>query len=86
MDAILSSLSEPLLQLVEDQLSHNDDASDGELHAYFVEHGLSDAQARQALTYRTLYWCRIYREGFTPIRKGCDALHYNPHTRQFESD
>ncbi|QNM96734.1 hypothetical protein [Chitinimonas koreensis] len=84
MDPVLSSLPESLLRFVEDQLSNSDEATDEELHAHFVANGLSDAQAAQALKYRTLYWCHIYLEGFTPIRKGHEALHYNALTGQFE--
>lgn len=86
MDIILSSLSASVLGFVEDQLSNNDVSSDDELLEHFVANGLTEAQARQALTYRDLYLGRIYLEGFTPIRTGAQALRFNPHSRQFEPD
>jgi len=84
MDAILAALPASLLGLVEDQLSNNEVCSDEELFDHFFSNGLTEAQARQALTYRDLYLMHIYREGFTPILKGAQALRYNPHRRRFE--
>ncbi len=84
MDAILSSLSAEVLSLVEDQLANNDVSSDAELFEHFIQSGLDDMQAQHALSYRELYLCNIYREGFTPIRKGAQARRFNPYTRQFE--
>lgn len=84
MDPILASLSASLLRLVEDQLSNNEVSPDEELLDHFVSNGLTEAQARQALTYRDLYPMHIYLEGFTPILKGAQALRYNPYRRRFE--
>ena len=86
MDPNLASLPEPLLRLVEDQLSNNEVSSDEELLDHFVSSGLTEAQARQALVYRSRYLCNIYREGFTPILKGNEALRFNPYSRQFEPE
>jgi hypothetical protein len=66
MDTILSSLSVSLLAFVEDQLSNNDVSSDDELLEHFVASGLTEVQARHALTYRDL-----------PHRPG--RLHAGPH-------
>ena len=84
MDPILASLSEPLLRLVEDQLSNNEVSSDEELLDHFVSSGLTKAQAWQALVYRSRYLCNIYREGFTQILEGAQALRFNPYSRRFE--
>jgi hypothetical protein len=53
---------------------------------YFISNGLTEEQARQALTYRDQYLNNIYLDGFTPITAVDEALHFNPHTRQFEPD
>lgn len=84
MDPILASLSVSLLRFVEDQLSNNEVSPDEELLDHFVSNGLTEAQARQALTYRDLYSANIYLDGFTPILKGTQALRYNPYCRRFE--
>lgn len=86
MDSTLAALPASLLRFVEDQLSNNDASSDDELLDHFVANGLSEVQARQALTYRDRYLGRIYLDGFTPIRKESEALRFNPHSRQFEPD
>ncbi|MAY01378.1 MAG: hypothetical protein CMQ38_00195 [Gammaproteobacteria bacterium] len=85
MDPILTSLPESLLRLVEDQLSNNDVSPDEELLDHFICSGLTEAQARQALTYRGQYLVNIYLDGFTPIRKADKAMRFNPVSRQFES-
>lgn len=84
MDPILTSLPDSLLRLVEDQLSNNEISADGDLLEHFVESGLTEIQARRALSYRDQYLTYIYLDGFTPIRLGSEALRYNPHSRQFE--
>ncbi len=86
MDPILASLTASLLAFIEEQLSNNEVSSDEELVEHFVGNGLTEAQARQALTYREQYLSRIYLEGFTPIQKGREALHFDPHSRQFVPD
>ncbi len=86
MDILLATLPESLLRFVEDQLSNNDVSPDDELLDHFIANGLTDEQARQALTYRDRYSANIYLDGFTPIRKAGEALRLNPHTRQFEPD
>lgn len=84
MDTPLSSLSVAALGFVEDQLYNNDVSSDAELLDHFIRHDLTLIQAWQALTYRDLYLCNIYLEGFTPILKGANALRFNPYTRRYE--
>jgi hypothetical protein len=74
------------LALVEDELSNNDFASDEEMHALFVESGLTEAQATQALTYRSRYGQNIYMKGYTPILQGDEALRFDPRTAQFERE
>ncbi len=86
MDAILASLPDSLLRFVEDQLTNNEVSSDEELFDHFVSNGLTEEQARQALTYRDRYLGNLYLDGFTPICKADDALRFNPYTRQFEPD
>jgi hypothetical protein len=84
MDPILSSLSPDALRFVEDQLSNDESSPDHELFEHFVINGLTDEQARQAMTYRARYLGNIYLNGFTPIRKGAHARRYNPHSGRFE--
>lgn len=86
MDSLLAALPESLLVFVEDQLSNNDVSSDEELQEHFIACGLSEEQARHALTYRDRYRRDIYLQGFTPIRTPDAALRFNPHTRDFEPD
>lgn len=86
MDTTLSSLSASALRFVEDQLSNDDVSSNEELLEHFVSNGLTEEQARQALTYRDQYLRHIYLEGFTPILSGAQALRFNPYSRQFEPD
>lgn len=52
MDPILAALSPSLLALVEGSLSNDEVSSDEEMLAYFIDNGLTEEQARQALTYR----------------------------------
>ena len=86
MDPILASLPPDLLAYVEGQLSNDEVSSDEEMLDYFVANGLTEEQARQALTYRDPYLNHLYLDGFTPITAVDEALHFNPHTRQFEPD
>jgi len=86
MDPILAALSPSLLALVEGSLSNDEVSSDEEMLEYFISNGLTEEQARQALTYRDQYLNNIYLDGFTPITAVDEALHFNPYTRQFEPD
>ena len=86
MDPILATLPPSLLALVEGSLSNDEVSSDEEMLAYFIDNGLTEDQARQALTHRDQYLNNIYLEGFTPITSADEPLHFNPHTRQFEPD
>ena len=86
MDPILAALPASLLKLVEGSLSNDEVSSDEEMLGYFIDNGLTEEQARQALTYRDQYLNNIYLEGFTPIRKADEALRFNPATRQFKPD
>ncbi|THF64838.1 hypothetical protein E6C76_12435 [Pseudothauera nasutitermitis] len=86
MDPILTSLPPSLLAYVEVQLSNDEVSSDEEMLDDFVANGLTEEQARQALTYRDLYLNNIYLDGFTPITAADAPLHFNPYTRQFEPD
>ena len=85
MDPILAALPPSLLKLVEGSLSNDEVSSDEEMQEYFISNGLEE-QAQQALTYRDQYLNNIYLDGFTPITAVDEALHFNPHTRQFEPD
>ena len=86
MDPILATLPPSLLALVEGSLSNDEVSSDEEMLAYFIDNGLSEEQARQALTYRDQYLNTISLEGFTPITSADEPRHFNPHTRQSEPD
>ncbi|MFO1728614.1 hypothetical protein QOT36_13510 [Pseudomonas aeruginosa] len=86
MDPILAALPPALLKLVEGSLSNDEVSSDEEMLAYFIGNGLTEDQARQALTYRDQYLNNIYLECFTPITSVDEALHFDPHTRQLEPD
>ncbi|MEX6845942.1 hypothetical protein AB2C59_25700, partial [Pseudomonas aeruginosa] len=67
MDPILAALPASLLKLVEGSLSNDEVSSDEEMQEYFISNGLTEEQARQALTYRDQYLNNIYLDGFTPI-------------------
>ncbi|KAB7770406.1 hypothetical protein RAB70_17460 [Xanthomonas sontii] len=84
MDPILSTLSRTLLAFVEGQLSNDETSADEELLEHFVANGLTEDQARQALTYRAQYLGNIYLDGFTPITAAGDVLRFNPYSRRFE--
>ncbi len=84
IDPVLSTLTIAQLQLVEDQLTNNEVASDDELHSYLHDNGLTVEQASQALQYRDRYLRNLYFSGQTPILKGDDALAFNPRTFGFE--
>ena len=86
MDSILAALPPSLLKLVEGSLSNDEVSSDEEMLEYFISNGLTEEQARQALTYRDQYLANLYLDGFTPILKGSEALRFNPYSRQFEPD
>jgi len=86
MDPILAALPASLLRLVEDQLSNNDVSSDDEPLDHFISDGLTEEQARQALTYPDQCFVNLLLDGFTPIHKGSEALRFNPYSRQFEPD
>ena len=86
MDPILAALSPSLLALVEGSLSNDEVSSAEAMPEHFITNGPTEAQARQALTYRDQYLNNIYVDGFTPITAVDEALHFNPHTRQFEPD
>ena len=86
MDPILAALPPSLLAFVEEQLSNDEASSDEEMLEHFIDSSLTEQQARQALTHRDQYLNNIYLEGFTPITSVDEALHFNPHTRQFEPD
>ncbi|MFO6203994.1 hypothetical protein ACLBVK_33320, partial [Pseudomonas aeruginosa] len=64
MDLILAALSPSLLALVEGSLSNDEVSSDEEMLEYFISNGLTEEQARQALTYRDQYLNNIYLDGF----------------------
>ncbi|MCC8445505.1 hypothetical protein [Xanthomonas translucens] len=86
MGLILAMLPRSLLAFVEEQLSNDEVSSNEEMLEYFINNGLTEEQARQALTYRDQYLSNIYLDGFTPITASDEVLHFNPHTRQFEPD
>jgi len=82
MDDLLGSLSADILQWVEDLLSQQD-LPDTDLKALFIRYGLTEAQVSRALSYRRLYLLNVFREGYTPIRKGDQALRFDPRTLNF---
>ena len=84
MDDLLGSLSAPLLRLIESTLSNDDVSADADLVSYFVRRGLTQDQAIRALSYRSSYLLNFFLEGHTPIRKGNDAIRFNPDTSRFE--
>src|SRR5690606_13805676 len=83
---ILAALPPSLLKLVEGRLSNDEVSSDEEMQEYFISNCLTEEQARQALTYRDQYFNNLYLYDITPITALDDALHFNPHNRQFEPD
>jgi hypothetical protein len=75
MDAILSSITLEQLRIIEDQLANNENAEDSELLDHLVkEVRLTEEQARQALTYRSLYRLNMYLQFHGPITMGEDAM------------
>lgn len=86
MDPILAALPPSLLAFVEERLSNDEVSSGEEMLEHFIDSGLTEQQARQALTYRDRYLNNLYLDGFTPICEGAKALRFNPHTRQFEPE
>ncbi|WP_309601078.1 hypothetical protein [Burkholderia multivorans] len=86
MDPILAVLPPSLVKLVEGSLSNDEVSSDEEMLEYFINNGLTEEQARQALTYRSQYLNNIYLDGFTPITAADEVLRFNALTRQFEPD
>ncbi len=68
MDPMFEDLSASLLNYVETQLAHDEDSDDDELLVAFVEEGLTEEQARHALTYRDQYSGIVYLPTQTPIR------------------
>jgi hypothetical protein len=74
MDSILESITLKQLRALEDILSNDDNSSNEELRRHFVDQfGLSEDQAKQALTYRPLYLLNMYLQGHGPILIGEDA-------------
>ncbi|MBS7560139.1 hypothetical protein KHO49_17510 [Pseudomonas sp. RC4D1] len=81
-----SPLTQSQLIYVEDQLSNNEASSDEELIQSFIAEGLSEEQAKSALTYRLRYLSNIYRHDRTPIRSPKSVLRFNPHSGLFEPE
>ena len=86
IDPILGDITVQQLALVEDQLTNNEDSPDEELLALFIESGMTEAQGKQALTYRTRYRLNMYLSGSTPILAGDDAYRFNPHAGAYERE
>jgi hypothetical protein len=84
MDDLLASLSPQLLRLVESTLCNDESSSDADMVSYFVGCGLTQDQATRALSYRSSYLVNLFLEGHTPIRKGDQAIRFNPDTSRFE--
>jgi len=54
---------------VEDVLSNDESSDDAELITYFVDGGLSQAQAEAVLRHRGEYLNNIYLEGLGPLHQ-----------------
>jgi len=65
----LFSLTDDQLNLVEDQLSNNEDVSEEEIVAFFIENGLTQTQACSVMAYRERYRKNVYQRPFTPLSK-----------------
>jgi hypothetical protein len=82
--ALKDALSPKNLKWVEAQLTNDENASDEEMQAYFVEGGLTPAQAQEALTYRKEYMFNLFHEDHTPIKVGREkAKAFDPSTKTF---
>ena len=68
MDSLLGGLPDQVLRFIEDLLSNDHDSDDEDLLALFQIIGLSDAQARRALSYRPQYRGKPHLNGSSPIR------------------
>lgn len=67
--SVFSVLTDTQLFMIEDLLSNDESSSDEEMIAFFIEEGIPEAQARQALNYRDQYRLTFYLKGHGPIRK-----------------
>lgn len=86
MDSILASLPIVMLAYVEGQLSNDEVSSDEEMVEYFITNGLTEKQARHAVSYRDRYLNNLYETGFTPISNPGVVFRYNPYKRDVEPE
>lgn len=82
-DPYLASLPERILVVVEDALSNGDSSTDAEMAQYLLDIGLTDEQARHAVSYRDVYRLNVWIDCYTPIRSGVQ-VHYNGIAGEYE--
>ena len=81
-DEVLATLDDRILDAVECTLSNDEGSADAEMAQYLMELGLSEAQAKRAISYWDLYRLNLWIDGCTPIRSGV-RLRYDGETGQF---
>jgi hypothetical protein len=69
MQAMKYGLTSEEVAWVEDVLSNDESSDDSELITYFVEGGLSQAQADAVLRHRLDYMRNIYLNGLGPLHR-----------------
>ncbi|WP_408952074.1 hypothetical protein [Lysobacter sp. Hz 25] len=82
-DPILASLPNRILATVEDALSNDECSTDAEMARYLADIGLTDEQARHAVSYRDVYRLNMWIGRHTPIR-GNVQVRYNGTTGLYE--
>jgi len=83
MDRMFEDVCSQVISHIEYLLSNDDFSDDDEMFANFVEIGLTEEQARHALTYRDRYALNTYLSTATPIRRPDAPLRFDPHKVAF---
>ncbi|WP_394538774.1 hypothetical protein PRJ39_24985 [Lysobacter enzymogenes] len=81
-DELLAGLDARILDAVEDTLSNDELSTDAEIARFLMDIGLTEAQAKRAVSYRDVYRLNLWVGGCTPIRSGV-RLRYDGETGQF---
>lgn len=83
-DPVLASLPERTLVAVEDALSNDESSTDAEMAQYLLDIGLTEEQARHAVSYRDVYRLNMWIGCYTPIRSPV-LVRYNGATGEYET-
>lgn len=74
-DELLAALDARILDAVEDMLSNDESSTDAELAQFLMDIGLTEAQAKRAVSYRDVYRLNLWVGECTPIRSGVGLRH-----------